>query len=251
MIISFINNKGGVLKTTLSTNIAGAISKIHPTSKTVIIDLDGQGNVSATFGQYPEKLKDTLIDILYGKKDIQECILNVFHGVDILPCNSELNYIDLDISSGKYKASTIINLIKDLEKMYDYVIIDTPPAMSLAVLVAMRVSRLIVIPFEPDQYSILGLRRIAKTIDELKVKKNSKLSVLVVPTKVNLRTRLHSEVIDLVKKKIPMSKNFVSYTTKSAASVGYEKLPIVLNGQKTKYHDEFISIAKEILNLVK
>ncbi|WP_027119767.1 ParA family protein [[Mycoplasma] testudinis] len=255
MIISFINNKGGVLKTTLSTNIAGAISKINPNSRTIIIDLDGQGNVSATFGQHPERLKNTLIDIFRGEKEYDECILNVYPGIDILPCNFELSFVDLDVSHGEYKASNIKDLIKNLEKIYDYVIVDTPPAMSTIVSVAMSISRLVVIPFEPDQYSILGLMRIAETIDSFK-KKNVKLSALVVPTKVNLRTRLHMDVMDLVKakvskKKIPISKSFVSYTTKSAAAVGYEKLPIVLVGAKTKYQDEYISIAKEILNIVK
>lgn len=255
MIISFINNKGGVLKTTLSTNVAGAISKIFPNSKIIIVDLDGQGNVSATFGQHPERLKNTLIDVFREEKDVEDCVLNVYPGIDILPCNFELSFVDLDVSQGEYKASTIKDLIKKLDEKYDYVIVDTPPAMSTIVSVAMSVSRLVVIPFEPDQYSILGLMRIAETIESFK-KKNTKLTALVVPTKVNLRTRLHSDVMDLVKNKvskknIPISKSFVSYTTKSAAAVGYEKLPIVLIGMKSKYQDEYISIAKEIINLIK
>lgn len=255
MIISFINNKGGVLKTTLSTNIAGAFTRIKPDSRSIIVDLDGQGNVSATFGQHPERLNNTLIDVLRKKIDIEDSIITQFPGLDILPCNHELSFVDLDVSNKEYTASDIKDILKKLDHAYDYVIADTPPAMSTIVSVAMSISRLIVIPFEPDQYSMLGLMRIVETMEKFK-KRNPKLSALVVPTKYIARTKLHQDVLAIVAKKlkdrkIALSKNYVSYTTKSAAAVGYEKLPVVLIGQKSKYQDEYIAIAKEILSAVK
>ncbi|WP_036448534.1 ParA family protein, partial [Mycoplasmoides pirum] len=246
------NNKGGVLKTTLSTNIAGAFTKIKPNSKTVIVDLDGQGNVSATFGQHPERLNNTIIDVLRNKISIEDSIITQFPGLDILPCNHEMSFVDLDVANGDYKASDIKNILLTLDKKYDFVIVDTPPAMSTIVSVAMSVSKLVVIPFEPDQYSMLGLMRIVETMEKFK-KKNPKLSAIVVPTKYIARTRLHQDVVALIEKKlkdrnVDLSKQYISYTTKSAAAVGYERLPIVLINQKTKYQDEYISVAKEILN---
>ncbi|QMT98529.1 ParA family protein [Mycoplasma tullyi] len=255
MIISFINNKGGVLKTTLATNICGVFSKFFPKSRSVIVDLDGQGNVSATFGQHPERLKNTLIDIFRGEKDIDDCVLNVFPSIDILPSNHELSFVDMDVARKEYKLSVIKNLIEKLEEMYDFVFLDTPPAMSTIVSVSMHISDMIVIPFEPDQYSILGLLRVIDTIETFR-ERNEDLKVLVVPTKVNARTRLHNDVLNIVKTKlskkdIPLSKNIVSFTTKSSASVGYEKLPIVLINQRSKYQEEYIEITKEIINLLK
>lgn len=255
MLISFINNKGGVLKTTLSTNIAGALTKIKPNSRTVIVDLDGQGNVSATFGQHPERLKSTLIDVLRKDIAVEDCVITQYPGLDILPCNQELSFVDFDVAKGDYKASDIKEMLRSLEKEYDYVIIDTPPAMSTIVSVAMSISNLVVIPFEPDQYSLLGLMRIVDTMETFR-KRNTKLKALVVPTKFIPRTKLHQDVLTIVKKKlkerkIPLSKSYISYTTKSAAAVGYEKLPIVLITQKSKYQDEFIAVAKEILNEIK
>lgn len=256
MIISFVNNKGGVLKTTLSTNIAGALSKIKPNSKIIIVDLDGQGNVSATFGQHPEKLKNTIIDVLRDNISVEEAIINTqCIGLDILPCNHELSFVDIDVANGEYKASNIKEVLLYLEKKYDYVLVDTPPAMSTIVSVAMSISKLIVIPFEPDQYSMLGLMRIVETMEKFK-KKNPKLLAMVVPTKFSARTRLHQDVLALVieklkAKKVSVSKQYISYTTKSASAVGYERLPIVLLTQKSKYQDEYILVAKEILNKVK
>lgn len=201
MIISFINNKGGVLKTTLATNVAGALTKIQTKSRVIIVDLDGQGNVSATFGQHPGRLTNTLIEVLRKEIPIDDSIINQLPGLDILPCNQELGFVDLDVSKGEYKASDIKDILKTLEKRYDYVIVDTPPAMSTIVSVVMSVSRLVVIPFEPDQYSMLGLMRIVEAMEGFK-KRNPQLSAIVVPTKFVARTRLHQDVLDIVRKKL-------------------------------------------------
>ncbi|WP_033159972.1 ParA family protein [Mycoplasmoides alvi] len=253
MIISFVNNKGGVLKTTLSTNIAGAFLKIKANSRVIIVDLDGQGNVSATFGQHPERLTNTIINVLKKEISVDDSIINTqCIGLDILPCNHELSFVDLDVANGDYKASDIKEVLMELEKKYDYVLVDTPPAMSTIVSVAMSVSKLIVIPFEPDQYSMLGLMRIVETMEKFR-KKNPKLSAIVVPTKFSTRTRLHNDVLSLVQNKLKnkdvnVTKQYISYTTKSASAVGYERLPIILLSQKNKYQDEYLAVAKEILN---
>lgn len=266
MIISFINNKGGVLKTTMATNIASAIAKSQTGSRVVIVDLDGQGNVSATFGQHPERLKNTLIDVFRKKKSISDCVLTCYTNLDILPCNFELSFVDIDVATANmmkqkkkplspdlYTSDDIKNVIRELDKNYDYVILDTPPTMATIVSICLSISNLVVIPFEPDQYSLLGLMRIVDTISDFK-KKNSNLRVLVVPTKVSARVRLHVDVINLIKQKlkpqsnITMSKNIVSLTTKPAASVGYERIPIVLSASKTKYHEEYNMITEEIID---
>lgn len=265
MIISFVNNKGGVLKTTMATNVAGSLVKLCPEQRKVILDLDGQGNVSASFGQNPERLNNTLIDILLkvpkfnganSSIEIDDCLLPVYEGLDILPCNFELNFADIDIARKKYKASDIAEIVKQLTRRYDFVLLDTPPNMATLVSTAMSLSDVIVIPFEPDQYSMLGLMRIVETIDTFK-EKNPNLKTILVPTKVNMRTRLHNDVIELVKSKahknnVVFSEHFVSLTSKSSAAVGYEKLPISLVSPTSnkKYQTEYLEITKEILNLV-
>ena len=253
MIISFINNKGGVLKTTLATNVAGAITKINQRARVIIVDLDGQGNVSATFGQHPGRLTNTLIDVLRKETTLENSIINQLPGLDLLPCNQELGFVDLDVSKGEYKASDIKDILKNLEKRYDFVIVDTPPAMSTIVSVVMSVSKIIVIPFEPDQYSMLGLMRIVEAMGQFK-ERNPELTGIVVPTKFVARTRLHQDVLDIVRKKlqawkVALSKYTISYTTKAASAVGYEKIPAVLMSKKSKLQQECLDITREILKM--
>lgn len=264
MKIGIINNKGGVLKTTVSTNIACSLSLKN--KKIIMIDLDGQGNVIATFGKKPDTLEFTIMDFLKsnnnkmkGVSDKKKCTLNdvvikIRENLHIIPGNDELNYFDFLLNTGEITQSDLKILINSLDKIYDYVIIDTPPAMSVIVATTLSIIDLALIPFEPDQYSILGLKRIINAAKEFKKRKNENLKIIAIPTKVNARVTIHKEIIDkVIKPKLKMQQiyvtdNFVSMTTKSTASVGYERVPIVFSSIKTKYQDEYHKIRDEILN---
>lgn len=252
MIIGVINNKGGVLKTTLSTNLAASLSLDG--KRVILLDLDGQGNVAATFGENPNNLKYTVMDFLKGECKLDDVILVAKNGINILPSNDELNFFDLLIKQGDFQQSDLKLLISKLNQLYDYVIIDTPPTMSTIVATVLSVVNLTIIPFEPDQYAILGLRRITEAAKEFIEKSNHNMKIVAVPTKVNTRVTIHNEIIEqairpkLTAQGIYVTKNYVSATTKSTASVGYERVPIVLSIIKSRYQDEYHAIKKEILD---
>lgn len=269
MIISLVNNKGGVLKTTIATNVSSVISMSEAKPKVVILDLDGQGNVAVTFGQHPERLENTAIDVFRGLKTVDDCLLRISDNFDVLPCNFELGFVDIDVavagelkkqkkflSQELYTAGDIKRVILSLNKKYDYVILDTPPTMATIVSICLDVSDLVIIPFEPDHYSVVGLMRIINTIADFK-RRNRSLKGLVVPTKVNTRIKLHNDVIKLITQKINnirdvrMSNSFISLTTKPASAVGYERVPIVMSSVKSKYRDEYSKLAAEIINELK
>lgn len=252
MIFGIVNNKGGVLKTTLSTNLAASLSISH--KKTIIMDLDGQGNVAATFGENPNNLKFTVMDFLKGDCSLNDVILNVKNNISILPSNDELNFFDLLINTGSIKQSDLKLLINKLNEIYDYVIIDTPPNMSTIVATVLSIVNVTLIPFEPDQYAILGLKRIIDAAKEFIAKSNHNMKIIVIPTKVNTRVTIHNEIIEqairpkLSLQNVYVTKNFISATTKSTASVGYERVPIVLSIIKSRYQDEYHALKKEILD---
>lgn len=252
MVFGIVNNKGGVLKTTISTNLAATLSLDN--KKVIIMDLDGQGNVSATFGEKPDDLRFTVIDFLKGECSLNEAILNVKNNISILPSNDELNFFDMLVNSGSIKQSDLKLLINRLNQIYDYVIIDTPPIMSTIVATVLSVVDVTLIPFEPDQYAILGLKRIVDAAKEFIEKSNHNMKVIVIPTKVNTRVTIHNEIIEqairpkLTSQGVYVTKNFISSTTKSTASVGYERVPIVLSIIKSRYQDEYHALKNEILN---
>ncbi|MGL4647229.1 MAG: ParA family protein [Mycoplasmoidaceae bacterium] len=255
MIISIVNNKGGVLKTTLATNIAAAFSLNK--KKTLIIDLDGQGNVVATFGKNPYVIKKTVLSVLKEETKVDEAIIKEREFLHILPSNDELNYFDMYISKGMIKTDSLKKLIHALSSIYDYIIIDTPPMMSTIVSIVLSITNVVLIPFEPDQYAILGLRRIIDASLQIKQKVNNNLIIIAIPSKVNTRVTIHNEIIEksikprLESQKIPITKNYISQSTKSTASVGYERVPITLSIYRSKFQLEYLELTREILEIIK
>lgn len=254
MKIGVVNNKGGVLKTTLSTNLAASLAQDK--KKVVIVDLDGQGNVIATFGKKPDDLEYAIMDFLRGEVSIEQILIQKSEYLHIIPGNDELNYFDFMLKSGQTSQSSLKILIYELEKYYDYVIIDTPPAMSVVVATTLSLVDVALIPFEPDQYATLGLKRIINAAKDLKEKNNKNMKIIAIPTKVNTRVTIHNDIIEnslkpkLKTQGVYVTTNFISSTTKSTAAVGYERVPLVMSAFKSKYQDEYHNIKKEILNYV-
>ncbi|RXY97407.1 ParA family protein [Malacoplasma penetrans] len=254
MKIGVVNNKGGVLKTTLSTNLAASLSLDG--KKVIIVDLDGQGNVIATFGKKPDDLEFAIMDFLKGKCYWEDILIKKTENLHILPGNDELNYFDFLLNQKQITQSSLKMLINKLDELYDYVIIDTPPAMSVVVATTLSIVDVALVPFEPDQYATLGLKRIINAAKEFKEKNNHNMKIVAIPTKVNTRVTIHNDIIEqslkpkLKTQGVYVTSNFISSTTKSTAAVGYERVPIVMSVFKSKYQDEYHNLKKEILNYV-
>ncbi len=256
MIIGVVNNKGGVLKTTLSTNLGACLSL--DSKKTIIVDLDGQGNVIATFGKNPFNLEYTVMDFLKGDCTLDQAIVRERPPyLDILPGNDDLNFFDMYMSNGEVSQSGLKKLLQKLDEIYDYVIVDTPPNMSTVVATVLSTVNLAIIPFEPDQYATLGLRRIVNASKEFIIRNNPNMKVIAVPTKVNTRVTIHNDIINesirpkLTSEGVYVTKNFISQSTKSTAAVGYERVPILFSVIKSKYQDEYIELKNEIMDYIK
>lgn len=254
MIIGVVNNKGGVLKTTLSTNLAASLSMVG--KKVIIVDLDGQGNVIATFGKSPYNINFTIMDFLKGECTLNDCIIEQRSNLSIIAGNDDLNFFDYYVKSGEITQSNLKLTLKKLSEVYDYVIIDTPPNMSTVVAIVLSISDVSIIPFEPDQYAILGLRRIVEAAKEFINKGNTNMKLIAIPTKVNTRVTIHNEIIEqnikprLSSQNVYVTKTYISASTKSTAAVGYEKVPIVFSVIKSKYQDEYLNLRDEILDYV-
>ena len=254
MRIGVVNNKGGVLKTTVSTNLAASLAQDN--KKVIIVDLDGQGNVIATFGKRPDDLEFAIMDFLKGECSLEQIIIKITENLYVIPGNDELNYFDFMVNSGQINQSNLKMLINKLNEIYDYVIIDTPPAMSVVVATTLSIVDVALVPFEPDQYATLGLKRIINAAKEFQRKNNPQMKIIAIPTKVNTRVMIHNDIIEqalrpkLKVQDVYVTSNFISSTTKSTASVGYERVPIVMSAYKSKYQDEYHNLKKEILDFV-
>ncbi|NNV04715.1 ParA family protein, partial [Brevibacillus sp. MCWH] len=194
--------KGGVLKTTLCVNIAGVLSK---KGKVLIVDLDAQGNVALSFGINPDKVKLTIRDLLTRGVDAEKCIINVYENIDIIASNDDMNDFEFEVIPDRVKYPDPFILLKDklenLKNMYDYIIIDTPPNFGLIQANALMFADKVLVPYQPEKYSMRALVKIVDTVRLFKRNYNPNLKLSgVVATMVDMRTSLHCEIMEATRK---------------------------------------------------
>lgn len=193
VIITVSNQKGGVGKTTTSAALASGIALI---GKTVLgIDLDPQGNLGFCLGAEPDS-PYTVLDVLKGTVPVQEALVDG-ENCDLLISDITLSSSGLE-NIPTSRESILRNAIAPVLGQYDYVIIDTPPALNLLTVNAYAASDFLIIPMASDILSLVGLSQLAETIESVRGGVNPGLNVLgILLTKFNRRTLLSRDVLDM------------------------------------------------------
>jgi len=205
-IISLVNQKGGVGKTTTSINIAASLGKMK--KQTLLIDLDPQGNASTGLGINKGNLKYSAYDVLTGRCNIKEAILKTkFSHLCILPANINLAGIDMELMQMEYndvefkKNEQLKKAIESLEGVFDYIIIDCPPSLGLNTMNALVASNSVIIPVQCEFYALEGVAQLLNTIIMTQTKLNPNLTIEgVLLTMLDSRTNLGLEVVEQVRK---------------------------------------------------
>lgn len=228
-------NKGGVLKTSLTTNLAGVLSKGN---RVLILDMDNQSNVLVSFGKNPDALETSIYDVLVQGEDPKKAIINVYDNIDVLPSNDDMAFFEFDVLMEREKYPKPFFLLKEaierLKQQYDYILIDSPPNMGLTTGSILTAANEVLIPFQPETYSMRSLLKIIKSIEDFKSKHNPSLSILgVVATLVDTRTIIHTQVLQECRKfcherGIRLFDTVIPRSVRFASNVAFERLPSTL-----------------------
>lgn len=192
-IISIVNQKGGVGKTTTAVNLSTALSVVG--KKGLIIDLDPQGNTSTGFGIKQQDRKFTIYHALIGEVNFDKTISRTdIPNLDVVTSNTDLAATELDLINVKKREFLLKEMLGNIEN-YDYIIIDCPPSLNLLTINALVASTEIIIPMQCDFYSLEGLSHLLKTIEMIQKNLNPNLKISgILFTMYDRRNRLTEQV---------------------------------------------------------
>lgn len=164
-IISIANQKGGCGKTTTAVNLSAALALFG--MKTLLVDMDPQGNASLTYGVNIEDIPISMADVLVGP-DI-EMKYNIFKKgeIHIAPSNPTLNYAEERLHTMKGKIGRLGDKLREVEGYYDYIIIDCPPSIGILTTNALMASKRVIIPVDMGFYSLVGIRQLLARVEEV------------------------------------------------------------------------------------
>ena len=246
-IIVVANQKGGVGKTTTSINLAAALQRIN--YKTLLVDLDSQGNATSASGLNKSTEKASVYDLLMGLKNIEDCFVTSQHdGFTLLPSNSDLMAAEIELLNTNNRESVLKEKINSISREFDYILIDSPPSMNILTLNALAAANEIIIPVQCEYYALEGMSGLLESIYKIKETINPNLQIKgVLRTMFDSRNSLSVEVSAQLKKYfgdklfwtfIPRNVRLAEAPSHGMSAVSYD--PECL-GSKA-----YLSLAKEV-----
>lgn len=250
-VIALTNQKGGVGKTTSAINIASALGISG--KKTLLIDSDPQGNASCGVGIVNSHNSATTYDVLIGRCTASAAIQTTeFKNLDVMPSNMDLAGAEFELVDEDNRESRLKNALAEIDKKYDYIVIDCPPSLGILTLNALVAADGVIIPMQCEYFALEGLSQMAKTIEQVKRIHNPKLTITgILITMYNGRLNLSLQVIDQLKKYYAkkLFKTTISRSVRLSEAPSYGQ-PIQYYDKHAKGTEAYNDVAKEILKRI-
>lgn len=248
-VISIINQKGGVGKTTTAINLAASLGILE--KKTLLIDFDPQANASTGLNNFGIDCDYTIYDAMTGSKKMKDIIANTnIEYLDFIKSDTNLVGCEVELVSISNREKQLLKLINRVKKNYDFILIDCPPSLGLLTLNALTASTDVLIPIQSEFFALEGLKSLQETIKIVKENINDKLNIL------GLLITMHTKRLKLSKKVEGLLKtNFKNklFNTKINRNVRLAEAPD--DGKPAIMYDvncsgatDYMDLALEIIN---
>ena len=252
-IISVINQKGGVGKTTTAINLAAALAKKG--KKILIIDLDPQGNATTGLGKSNNDEEKSVYNILIGKISAENAIQeSSVKDLDLIGSNVNLSGLEVETANDANRAFLLKEILKkennSLFNNYETIFIDCPPSLNLLTVMSLVSADELLIPLQTEFFALEGITQLVKTIDRIKAKLNSKLSIRgILLTMFDKRNKLSSQVDNEARKyfKDKVYKTVIPRNVRLSEAPSHG-VPCLIYDKGCPGSKSYISLAEEFIN---
>ena len=248
-IMSIVNQKGGVGKTTTAINLGTALAAID--KNILLIDLDPQGNLSTGIGITENQRKISVYDLITKETSIDKTILDTkIPNLKIIPSHLNLSGIEFELASDDDRANKLSSKINNLEKYFDLVLIDCPPSLGILTVNSLVASNSVLVPLQCEFYALEGLAQLLRTVEKVKENLNPNLLLEgVILTMFDSRNRLSEDVVNDAREHLgeKVFKTIIPRNVRLSEAPSHA-LPAIIYDQTCLGSLAYIDLAKELIN---
>jgi len=249
-ILSVVNQKGGVGKTTSCINLIAALGKLG--KKCLLVDIDPQGNSTSGMGINKREIESSTYDILIGEmRSSQTLVHTSFDYVDVLPSNINLASAEIELVDIPERTMRLRRALAPIREDYDFIFIDCPPSFGLITLNALAASDSILVPIQCEYYALEGLSQLIATVRQVKRLYNPSIEIEgVLLTMYDSRLNLTLQVVEEVKKYFPnkVYKTVVPRNVRLSEAPSFG-MPAVYFDRNSKGALAYMELAEEFLKI--
>jgi chromosome partitioning protein len=248
-IIAIANQKGGVGKTTTAINLGACLAVAE--KKTLVIDMDPQGNATSGLGIDKEEVEKSIYDVLIEGMPLADAIIPTVHFpyLDVLPATRDLVGAEVELVGRRNRENILREAMEAIRGRYEYVLIDCPPSLGLITLNTLAAADSVLIPIQCEFYALEGLSQLLNTVTIVQKNLNPRLQIEgVLLTMYDGRLNLSRQVADEAKEYFgpKVYRTTIPRNVRIAEAPSFGK-PIVLYDVVSVGAKSYLSLAKEVI----
>lgn len=248
-IISVVNQKGGVGKTTTAVNVAASLGLKG--KKVLLVDLDPQGNSTSGYGIVKKSLEVTNYDVVMSDVRPQEAVIKTqYKNVSIIPATAKLAEAEIHLLQLEQRNHQLKKALLQLKDDYDIIIIDCLPSLGILAINALTACDKFIVPMQCEHYSLEGLAQLLTTVKKIKKSANKSLTLMgIVFTMLDRRLLQSNEIMRDIKDNFPPSSIFNTVIPRNVriSEAPSHGMPIIYYDKNSKGADAYQRLAAEII----